>query len=229
MRIFVSVERMRNPEDAARWLLEFARADLGGGETADAERSLRAFLASGYADPFAHMIASQVAGLPDASLDERDVSRLQRRLRRGLDRLRTGKPWEMPARLRYRLAPAARGFRATEPLGPIVDRFHERCAAILGAVGPKIKACEACGDFYLPRKRQRYCSDECFRVARRDYNREAQRRSRERARGKARERARKAYLDSVRRKLKLRSQAAVRIGRALTRARRDPSLPERGA
>jgi hypothetical protein len=229
VKLFVETATMRRPDDAARWLLEFARADLAGRETADAERSLRAFLASGYADPFAHMIASQVAGLPDASLDERDVSRLQRRLRRGLDRLRTGKPWEMPARLRYRLAPAARGFRATEPLGPIVDRFHERCAAILGAVGPKIKACEACGDFYLPRKRQRYCSDECFRVARRDYNREAQRRSRERARGKARERARKAYLDSVRRKLKLRSQAAVRIGRALTRARRDPSLPERGA
>ncbi len=215
MKLFVETATMRRPDDAARWLLEFARADLADPrQKAAASPMLRAFLASGYQDPMAHAIAVGVDGLPEVSLQDQDPERLQRRLRRGLDRLRTGKPWEMPARLRYRLAPAARGFRATEPLGPIVDRFHERCAAILGAVGPKIKACEACGDFYLPRKRQRYCSDECFRVARRDYNREAQRRSRERARGKARERARKAYLDSVRRKLKLRSQAAVRIGRA---------------
>src|SRR5581483_1078550 len=196
MKIFVSAEEMRTPEDAARWLLTFARTDLTDpASRAAAARRLRTFLASGHFNPLTHMIATQVAGLPGVSLEERDVLNLQHLARRGLAKLRNGKSWELPARLRYRLAAQPgrnfKGLIAFEPLGPLADRFNERCAAVLAAVGSRIARC-GCGEFFLPVKRQRYCSEACFESARRDYNREAKRRQRERDRARVRRQNREA-------------------------------------
>lgn len=87
-----------------------------------AEAELRAFIASGFSlsrgaeGVFDHLIFTQVAG--SVGFGPRDIVALQRRARRGVQKLQSGELWELPTRLRYKLSWDANRLSALERRAP---------------------------------------------------------------------------------------------------------------
>jgi hypothetical protein len=173
-----------------------------------AEAELRAFIASGFSlsrgaeGVFDHLIFTQVAG--SVGFGPRDIVALQRRARRGVQKLQSGEMWELPTRLRYKLSWDANRLSALERRAPGPSASYERVATILGLVGSRLRKFD-CGTLYLPLRRQSFCSDPCFEQARRVYNRDRKRAKSDADTEKASKERHERYEKSVRGKRATRS------------------------
>lgn len=105
-------------------LMEAARPKIDDRRIAKRGSGAPAFIASGFSlsrgaeGDFDHLIFTQVAG--SVEFGPRNIVALQRRARRGVQKLQSGEMWELPARLRYKLSWDADRLSALEPSRPLV-------------------------------------------------------------------------------------------------------------
>jgi len=179
----------RTPEAQARWLLEFARADL--------EKLSRGDWLNVWSDVLAFALVEE--GAPPFPLflpPPRVLRRWQADARQRLTAIAEGRSWTInlgPQRyelsVRHGALVAGRVWIGEALWAHLRQTFLGGVVRALGNAGERFRVCQRCGRPFIKRKRQTYCTSQCSQLVRtHKYRRAHRERLRTRRRTSSRER-----------------------------------------
>ena len=157
------IGRAKSPKERMRWLLQFAGSDLNSltpGEQLDLWLDVQYFHI-----PFFHRIPQEttVKSLPDKGLEK--LRQLQSELREGLQAIRIGGSWRLPATpAKWEVKVSLqRGNTYTHYRGDYRQMFFAGVADLLHDAWSLVRECRNpdCKSLFVPNRKQTYCRPEC--------------------------------------------------------------------
>ena len=196
--------------EKARWLLDFSARDLDHAPTTELLKSrmeARAFVTLGALDPKQRPMMRHWPIAPESALGRKETLELQSWLKAGLERMALGEAWRFQPEVEFQLGwhRSWRCLTYQTPKGTVLNVFMALTYQLLQEARGHVRSCD-CGQFFVPVRRQAYCSIRCSQRAR-------TRRWRHSHPQQARQLRRAQYEKQLARKLKLTRLARIRVRR----------------